>query len=76
MWGMEAGKFFRFARRLPAYKGAMRARAERLAHDDARRTERGLAPRNGPAPVAVPAGELATIPGFAGAAADGLIELG
>lgn len=76
MWGMEAGRFFRFARRLPAYKGAMRAVAERLAHDDERRKERGVTPRNGPAPVAVPAGELARIPGFAGAAADGLIDIG
>lgn len=74
MWSMEAGRFFRFARRLPAYKGAMRARAERHAHDKERRREaQGTAGRE---VIAVPAGELATISGFAGAAADGLIQLG
>lgn len=76
MWGMEAGRFHRFARRLPAYQGAMRARAERLAHEQERRKEAGLPARGGPAPVAVGAGELSKIPGLAGAAAEGLIQLG
>jgi len=75
MWGMEAGRFYRFARRLPAYQGAMRARAERLAHEQERRKEAGL-PARGSAPVAVGAGELSKIPGLAGAAAEGLIQLG
>lgn len=74
MWGMEAGRFFRFARRLPAYKGAMRAKAERLAHQDERRKEaQGVAGRQ---VVPVPAGQLATVPAFAGAAAAGVIQFG
>jgi hypothetical protein len=44
MWSMEAGRFFRFARRLPAYRGAMRAVAERLAREEEQsRERRGLA---------------------------------
>jgi hypothetical protein len=74
MWGMEAGRFFRFAHRLPAYKGAMRAVAERLAHEEERRKEaRGLTGRE---VVAVPAGELTAVPALAGAAAAGLIDFG
>lgn len=74
MWGMEAGRFFRFAWRLPAYKGAMRAQAERLAHEERKRREaQGIADRE---LIPVPAGELATAPGLAGAAADGLIDFG
>ncbi len=37
IWTMEAGKFFRYAYRLPAYQGAMRARAERQAMDEEKR---------------------------------------
>jgi hypothetical protein len=67
MWGMEAGRFFRFARRLPAYKGAMRARAERLARDEEQRKEaQGLA---GKRLVPVAAGELHTV--LPGATAEG-----
>lgn len=74
MWSMEAGRFYRFARRLPAYQGAMRAIVERLAHDEERRREaQGLAGRD---VIPVPAGELATVPGLAGLAAEGLIEFG
>ena len=62
---MEAGRFFRFARRLPAYRGAMRARAERLAHTDQRSREQGIV-RPGTPTVAVPAGELNKIPGLGG----------
>lgn len=64
MWGMEAPRFFRYAKRLPAYHGAMRARAERLAHDEQQRKERsGIADRE---IIPVPAGELHTMPGLAG----------
>jgi hypothetical protein len=74
MWEMEAGRFYRFAQRLPAYKGAMRAKAERVAHNDEKRKEaQGLAGRE---IVPVAAGELAKIPGLSGAAADGLIQFG
>lgn len=31
IWSMEAGRFFRFARRLPAYQGVMRTVAEQQA---------------------------------------------
>ena len=59
MYAMEAGKFFRFARRLPAYKGVMRAHAERMARDEQERKEaQGLAGRD---IVPVPAGELGMI---------------
>ncbi len=69
MWGMEAGQFFRFAVRLPAYPGAMRAQAERLAHDEQRRKEaQGLA---GKEIIPLPAGELAKVPELAGATAEG-----
>lgn len=64
MWHMEAGRFFRFAFRLPAYQGAMRMVAERLAHEDGRRKEaQGVAGRE---VIPVPAGELSKIPGLAG----------
>lgn len=64
MWGMEAGRFFRFARRLPAYHGAMRAKAERLAHEEQQRKQRsGIGDRE---IIPVPAGELHKVPGLAG----------
>jgi len=62
MWAMEAGRFFRFAFRLPAYQGAMRMVAERLAHDEEQRKKaKGLEGRE---IVPVPAGELSKIPGL------------
>jgi len=74
MWEMEAGKFFRFARRLPAYHGAIRAIAERELYDKEQRKEaQGLTGRE---IIPVAAGELGTIPGFAEAAAAGMIEFG
>jgi len=74
MWGMDAAKFFRFARRLPAYQGAIRAKAERLAHDEERRREaQGTA---GMTIVDLPAGEVGTVPALAGAVFGGLIEIG
>lgn len=60
MWAMEAGKFFRFAYRLPAYKGAMRTVAERQAMEEDRN---GGGKRREAVPVA--AGELHTIDGLA-----------
>lgn len=33
MWSMDSAKFFRFARRLFAYKSVMRTHAEKEAHD-------------------------------------------
>lgn len=38
IWSMEAGKFFRYARRLPAYQGIMRSIAERQAQQEHERT--------------------------------------
>lgn len=74
MWAMEAGKFFRMAQRLPAYQGVMRAVAENDLHQRERRREaQGLAGRE---IVPVAAGELATVPDFAGAAAAGVIQFG
>lgn len=71
MWSMEAGRFFRFARRLPAYKGAMRAVAERLVRDEERSKERrGLA---GKEIIPIPAGQGAAM--AAGLPA-GLIDFG
>jgi len=74
MWRMEAGKFYRFAFRLPAYKGAMRAVAERQARNEEKRREaQGVAGRE---IVPVPAGELHKVPALAGAALDGIIQFG
>lgn len=74
MWDMEAGRFFSFARRLPAYHGVMRSVAEKELYDKERRKEaQGLTDRE---IIPVPAGELATLPGFAEAAAAGMIQLG
>lgn len=74
MWSMEAGRFFRMALRLPAYKGVMRAVAETELHERERRKEaQGLAGRD---VIPVAAGELATLPDFAGAAAAGVIQFG
>lgn len=71
MWGMEAGRFFRFAVRLPAYTGAMRARAEHLAHDEEKRKEaQGLA---GMDIIPLPAGELHKVAELAGATAEGWV---
>ena len=38
IWEMEAGRFFRFAARLPAYQGVMRTVAEEQARREHRRT--------------------------------------
>ena len=74
MWQMDAQTFYRLVVRLPAYRGALRAEAERLARQDERRREaQGLAGRE---VVPAPAGALATIPAFAGAAAAGMIQFG
>lgn len=59
MWSMEAGRFFRFAFRLPAYKGAMRARAETQAMQDEKHGKRRDA-------VPVGSGELGKIEGLTG----------
>lgn len=61
IWSMEAGKFFRFAYRLPAYQGAMRARAEHQAMEQDKRN--GGRPARDIVPVA--AGELGRIEGIA-----------
>lgn len=65
MWSMEAGKFFRLARRLPAYQGVMRGIAEGQAHRQHQRT-------GGRTVVPVPAGT--GLGGIAGKA-PGLAEL-
>lgn len=66
IWSMEAGRFFRLAYRLPAYQGAMRARAEtQFAEQQKRNGGREVVP--------VAAGELNKIDGFDQAVADGLI---
>ena len=52
IWSMEAGKFFRFARRLPAYQGVMRGIAEQQAEQEHRRT-------GGRKVIPVPAGKAA-----------------
>lgn len=74
MYAMEAGKFFRFAYRLPAYKGVMRAHAERMAREERdRREAQGLADRE---IVPVATGELSKIPELAElvAAGEGAFE--
>lgn len=38
IWEVEAGKFFRYAQRLPAYRGVMRIHAEQQAQRQHRRT--------------------------------------
>jgi len=68
MWEMEAGRFFRFAFRLPAYQGAMRARAENQAMEEQKRT-------GGREVVTVGTGELSKIDGFGQAVQDGLISV-
>lgn len=67
MWAMEAGRFFRFAYRLPAYQGAMRARAENQAMQEQKRN-------GGREVVTVGTGELSRIDGFGQAVQDGLIS--
>lgn len=67
MWDMNGPKFFRLAYRLPAYKGAMRARAETQAMQEQKRT-------GGREVVQVGGGELHKIDGFEQARADGLIS--
>lgn len=74
MWSMEAGRFFRYATRLPAYRGVMRMVAEREVRDRERRKEaQGLA---GKEIVPVPAGELNKIDALGDLVAEGLIEIG
>jgi hypothetical protein len=68
MWAMEAGRFFRLAYRLPAYQGAMRARAEAQAMEEQKR-------HGGRDVVQVGSGELSKIDGFGQAIADGLISV-
>lgn len=46
MWAMDGPRFHRFARRLPAYQGAMRMVAERMAREEQRLRElRGIGDR-------------------------------
>jgi len=67
MWAMDGPRFHRFARRLPAYQGAMRAVAERMAREEQRLQElRGLGDKE---IVPVPAGGTGTVPA-------GLIDFG
>ena len=69
MWAMDGPRFHRFARRLPAYRGAMRAVAERQARDEERSKEqRGL---SGMEITPIPAG-TAVVSG----APAGLIDFG
>ena len=68
MWAMEAGKFFRFAYRLPAYQGAMRAIAEAQQMDEQKRT-------GGREVIQVGAGELSKMDGLGAAIEDGLISV-
>jgi hypothetical protein len=68
MWAMEAGRFFRFAHRLPAYKGAMRAIAEAQAMEQQKRT-------GGREVVQVGTGELHKIDGLRSAIDDGTISV-
>jgi hypothetical protein len=58
MWSMNGPRFFRFAYRLPAYQGAMRARAETQAMEEEKSGRRRDA-------VPVAAGELGRVEGFA-----------
>lgn len=60
IWSMEAGKFFRFARRLPAYQGVMRMEAEQQAEQEQQR--RRATTGSDKAPIPVPSGS--TIPGL------------
>lgn len=64
---MDGPRFFRFARRLPAYQGVMRMYAEKQAAERRDRT-------GGRDVVPVAAGELSQIPGLAEAAAEGLVS--
>lgn len=59
MWSMNGPKFFRFAYRLPAYKGAMRAIAEKQAMDDEKRGKSRDA-------IPVGSGELGKVEGLSG----------
>jgi hypothetical protein len=68
MWEMEAGRFFRLAYRLPAYQGAMRARAEHQEMEQQKRT-------GGRDVVQVGTGELSKIDGLGQAMQDGLITV-
>lgn len=68
MWDMEAGRFFRLAYRLPAYQGAMRARAEAQALEEQKR-------HGGRDVVQVGSGELGKIEGLGQAVEDGLISV-
>lgn len=60
IWSMDGPKFFRFAQRLPAYKGAMRMRAEAQAMQEQKRNG-GRDPSD---VITVGAGELNKIEGL------------
>lgn len=64
IYAMEAGRFFRFARRLPAYQGVMRMEAERQAE----KTQQHRTATTGTdrEPIPLPAGKA--IPGLEGLA--------
>ena len=68
MWSMDGPRFFRFAWRLPAYQGAMRARAERQAMEEQKRT-------GGREVIPIAGGELHKIDGLEQARMDGLISI-
>lgn len=59
IWSMNGPRFFRFAYRLPAYKGTVRAIAEKQAMDEEKRGKR----RN---VIAVGSGELGKVEGLSG----------
>ena len=68
IYSMEAGRFFAFAYRLPAYQGVMRMEAERQARQDEKRT-------GGRDVVPVGTGELGKIEGLEGMVDEGWLTI-
>lgn len=68
IWAMDGPRFFAWAYRLPAYKGVMRALAEKQASEEHQR-------HGGREVVPIAGGELNRIEGLEAAVADGLLTV-
>jgi hypothetical protein len=71
IYAMEAGRFFAFCHRLPAYQGVLRMEAERQAQQEQKR-HGGHAPQD---VIPVAAGELHKIDGLDGMQAEGWLTI-